>query len=133
MVGSTEPVVRGLGHGGRQAFDRPECCRLCWGINPAGGQQADQAWLGRPYHSSLLLDCRDTGNPDLAGISFNRMAREVKWRMARTFDPSDDFTSILTDTTEGGHWSLIGQSCGWMSAILAAASTITLGISLARL
>jgi len=100
----------------------------------AGNKPIEPHWVGPAtllgYGIAVILAIL---NMYLAGVSFGLMAGEVKRRMAKVFDPSEDLTGIFNDTTDGKWCCLIGQGCGWTSAILAAASTITLGISLARL
>ncbi|KAF7961461.1 hypothetical protein AWV80_33090 [Cupriavidus sp. UYMU48A] len=100
----------------------------------AGNKPIAPIWVGPAtligYGVAVILAIL---NMYLAGVSFSRMAAEVKQHMTRTFDPSEDLSGIFADATAGKWINCAGQCCGWSSALLAIASTITLGISLVRL
>lgn len=69
-------------------------------------------------------------NMHLGGKSFERMASEVKDRISLTGQLSESMAGIFDRPKAGRVLNIVGQFCGWMSATLAAASTVAVGISL---
>ena len=68
----------------------------------------------------------------LASVHFDKKAGEVKTRIARVYDLSDQLDNLFDDLSAGRKFSISGQVCGWLSAASAVLSTVTLGISLMR-
>ncbi|HDR9061244.1 TPA: hypothetical protein QDB03_002862 [Burkholderia vietnamiensis] len=69
-------------------------------------------------------------NMYLASVSFGRMLNEVKSRMAEVGDLSKPIDHVYDRLTAGMRINVAGQICGWVSAILAIASTLAIGFSL---
>ncbi|QVN19582.1 hypothetical protein [Burkholderia pyrrocinia] len=69
-------------------------------------------------------------NMYLASVSFDRMLNEVKSRMVEVGDLSKQIDHVYDRLTAGRRLNVAGQVCGWVSAMLAIASTLAIGFSL---
>lgn len=97
----------------------------------AGSKPFIPQWIGPVtllgYGFAVMLA---VSNMYLAGKSFDRMAEEIKDRIGTTWDLSESTAGIFDRPKAGRKLNVAGQVCGWISAILAAGSTATVGISL---
>lgn len=98
-----------------------------------GGHQFHPAWGGPAilfvYGLGVIFAVL---NMYLASAHFDKKAGEVKTRIARVYDLSDQLDNLFDDLSAGRKFSISGQVCGWLSAASAVLSTVTLGISLMR-
>lgn len=69
-------------------------------------------------------------NMYLVRLSLDRRLNEVKSRMAEVYDLSKKIDRAFDPLTAGRKVNIAGQACGWISAMLAVASTLAIGISL---
>lgn len=69
-------------------------------------------------------------NMYLASMSFDRMLNEVKSRMVEVGDLSMPIDHVYDRLIAGRRINIAGQVCGWVSAMLAIASTLAIGFSL---
>ena len=98
-----------------------------------GGHQFSPAWVGSAvffgYGFGVIFTVL---NMYLASIHFDKKAAEVKTRIVRVYDLSDQLDGLFDDLSAGRKFNISGQVCGWLSAASAVLSTVTLGISLMR-
>ncbi|AJT48716.1 hypothetical protein DR62_06415 [Burkholderia thailandensis] len=66
----------------------------------------------------------------LASVSYSRMREEVKERIAAVGDLAQQVDHVFDRLAGGRRFSIAGQACGWVSAMLAVASTLTIGVNL---
>lgn len=71
-------------------------------------------------------------NMHLAATSFQMMSIELQKRIARSTDLTVNRDELFEELTSGKRVNVIGQICGWLSALLAITSTIALGIGLVK-
>lgn len=71
-------------------------------------------------------------NMYLASRSFTMMSDEIKRRIDKIYDPSISLDGSLERPVSGQCFNWLGQGCGWVAAIFAAASTLAVGIGLVR-
>ncbi|MDP9582525.1 UNVERIFIED_ORG: hypothetical protein J2791_001807 [Burkholderia contaminans] len=69
-------------------------------------------------------------NMYLVRVSFDRKLNEVKSRIAEVYDLSKKIDNAFDPLTAGRKINIAGQTCGWISAMLAVASTLMIGFSL---
>nr|CUV28855.1 conserved membrane protein of unknown function [Ralstonia solanacearum] len=96
----------------------------------AGSRKISPAWVGPTsllgYGFGVVFAIL---NIYLASVSFIRMTEEIKERIALTWDARADMSTapLFSKIKRGRRINIAGQVCGWLSAILAIASTCTLG------
>ncbi|QTO19581.1 hypothetical protein [Burkholderia seminalis] len=97
----------------------------------AGGRLQQPKWIGAAillgYGLGVALAIL---NMYLVRLSLDRNLNEVKSRMAEVYDLTKKIDRAFDPLTAGRKINIAGQTCGWLSAILAIASTLAIGISL---
>jgi len=97
----------------------------------AGGKLSLPKWSGATlllgYGLGVVLAI---ANMYLASVGYSRMREEVKGRIAAVGDLSQQVGHVFDPLAGGRRFTIAGQACGWISAMLAVASTLAIGISL---
>ncbi|HDR9010641.1 TPA: hypothetical protein QDB08_003628 [Burkholderia vietnamiensis] len=97
----------------------------------AGAKLPHPKWIGAAtllgYGLGVVLAIL---NMYLASVSFSRMLDEVKSRMVEVADLSKPIDHVYDRLTAGRRINIVGQVCGWGSAVFAIGSTLMIGISL---
>ncbi|KVF38037.1 hypothetical protein WJ09_03070 [Burkholderia vietnamiensis] len=97
----------------------------------AGGRLQQPKWIGAAtllgYGLGVALAIL---NMYLVRVSLDRRLNEVKSRMSEVYDLSKRIDHAFDPLIAGRKINIAGQACGWVSAMLAVASTLTIGISL---
>ncbi|WP_144410538.1 hypothetical protein [Burkholderia thailandensis] len=97
----------------------------------AGGKLPQPKWSGAaPLLGYGLGVALAIANMYLASVSYSRMREEVKERIAAVGDLAQQVDHVFDRLAGGRRFSIAGQACGWVSAMLAVASTLTIGVNL---
>ncbi|SCU75500.1 conserved membrane hypothetical protein [Cupriavidus necator] len=99
----------------------------------AGNKPLQPLWVGAAallgYGFGVVLAIL---NMHLGANAFERMSTEVGDRIKKTWNLEESTKGFYDAPKKGRILSVAGQICGWSSALLAVASTIAVGVSLAR-